>query len=1240
MASVIISAGLSVADAEASSKKACLKMNVRKDGKIEIYSRNPYAVERWFKELNSDVSSEFIIHKIQPCFKITSMTALDSIKPANEDDPPSVAYIAKELGQIYGFPAPDPSVNIVVGVVSFGGGLFGSVDAEGLLTSGDVIDYWTQIVGIPYNEQPRVIIKPINGATNSPDNGSATMENTLDVEAIGGACPSPNLTIILYIAPNDSGFYPILNYMYNTPVVVGGVSYSPDIISISWCIPELYTSDVSNSALNSLFTNITAAGISIFVATGDWGAPNSRDWGGGDTGPPGNDINYPASHPSCTAVGGTTLVCQNFIYDSSTVETAWADSGGGTSEIYSKPSYQSRISGQFRSIPDLSAVADPNTGMILLLDGQTYVIGGTSLSAPLMAAFLACINCRKYINPLIYSAPSNCFYDITSGDIGGGVVTGPGYDKCTGRGTINGANFAPYLNGIQVTGVTLNQSTGTLKVGNTLQLIETVGPTNATFKSVVWSSSNNSHATVSTNGLVTAVSSGLAIITVTTDDGKFVASCALNIGLDVDVNVSGVTLNQSTASLNIGSSLQLTATVAPTNATIKTLVWSSSNTSHATVSSNGLVTGVSRGLATITVITNDGSFEASCAVNIGSFVSVTGVRLSLTYTTLTIGYTLQLRATVFPPNATNKQLTWSSSSPCASLNGPPGQVFGESQGTAIITATSVDGSKTATCTVVVYPVTITMSQVSTTCIVGKITNIDATVAVPGGNVSSIYWHINNERRAIVPRFGRLISSTPSTVRIQIGILGRSDTTYPISLFTYYYDSISVVSGICSVRVITQVESILLNVDNIRLQNGNTFQAIPIIYPSTVTNKNISWSSSSNEIATVNANGLITAVSTGTATITVTTEDGNKNNSLRATILPQATTPVESVLLNVGNIRLENGNTYQAIPTIYPSTATNKDVSWSSSSNSIATVDENGVITAVSTGTATITVTTEDGNKKNSLTVSILPPATTPVQSVLLNLGNVRIQTGNTYQAIPIIYPSTATNKNVSWSSSSNSIATVDVNGLISAVSTGTAIITVTTVDGNKKNSLTASILPQVTTTPVKSVLLNVDNISLENGNTYQAIPIIYPSTATYKDVSWSSSANSIATVGSNGLITAVSTGTALITVTTGDGNKKNSLKASIINQVRRIHINQNGTLNNNQELFNDIFINIGTTTALTLTILPTNASNFSIIWSSLNTRVATVSTSGVVTAVSLGEAIIRVSTADRVIGTFCRIRVQ
>ena len=167
---------------------------------------------------------------------------------------------------------------------------------------------------------------------------------------------------------------------------------------------------------------------------------------------------------------------------------------------------------------------------------------------------------------------------------------------------------------IPVSGVTLNKSTTGMLVGGTETLTATIMPTNAANKSVSWSSSNSAVATVSNNGVVTGASVGTAVITVTTSDGGKTASCEVTVSAVV-VNVTGVSLNKTAATIAVDDVITLTAIVTPANATNQNVTWSSSNSSIAAVSNNGVVTGVSSGTATITV-TAYGGKTSSCLVKV------------------------------------------------------------------------------------------------------------------------------------------------------------------------------------------------------------------------------------------------------------------------------------------------------------------------------------------------------------------------------------------------------------------------------------------------------------------------------------------------------------------------------------------------------------------------------------------------------------------------------------------------
>lgn len=268
-----------------------------------------------------------------------------------------------------------------------------------------------------------------------------------------------------------------------------------------------------------------------------------------------------------------------------------------------------------------------------------------------------------------------------------------------------------------VTGVSLNKTELALEVGETGTLTATVAPTNATNKGVTWSSSNNEIATVD-NGVVTAVSAGEAIITVTTEDGAKTATCKVTVNAPQTVPVTGVTLTKTELTLAEGGSEKLTATVEPANATNQTVTWSSNNEQVATVA-DGTVTAVKAGTAAITVKTADGNYQATCAVTVKpqnvlvTHISVTGTA------SLYVGDTAKLTAKVEPTNATNPAVTWSSNNESVATVGTDGTVTAVSAGTATITATAQDGSNVSgSCGV-------TVQQADTTALKAKVTEAQA-----------------------------------------------------------------------------------------------------------------------------------------------------------------------------------------------------------------------------------------------------------------------------------------------------------------------------------------------------------------------------------------------------------------------------------------------------------------------------------------------------------------------------------
>ncbi len=320
-----------------------------------------------------------------------------------------------------------------------------------------------------------------------------------------------------------------------------------------------------------------------------------------------------------------------------------------------------------------------------------------------------------------------------------------------------------------------------------------------------------------------------------------------------------------------------------------------------------------------------------------------------------------------------------------------------------------------------------------------------------------------------------------------------------------------------------------------------------------------------------------------------------------------------ISLNASEKNLNVNQTYKLIATITPDVTTNKTVNWTSSNSTVAKVDNDGMVTAIADGTATITATTTDGTNLNeSCTVTV---TSIPASSISLNKTSLTLDINETYTLIASILPSNATDKSVTWKSSNNAIATVSSNGVVTPKSHGNVEITATTNDGT---NLSASC--QLTVVKlVKSITLNENSITLTLPETSQLIATITPSDATTPTLTWTSSKTSVATVDNNGLITSVGVGTATIKVNTTDGT---NLSASCYVTVNR-QLVTSITLNDTNRV-----MNIGDTFQLVADVVPDNASNKALIWSTGNASVATVDNNGLVTARSSGTTYVRASTTD------------
>ncbi|WP_435789856.1 cell wall-binding repeat-containing protein [Clostridium sp.] len=320
--------------------------------------------------------------------------------------------------------------------------------------------------------------------------------------------------------------------------------------------------------------------------------------------------------------------------------------------------------------------------------------------------------------------------------------------------------------------------------------------------------------------------------------------------------------------------------------------------------------------------------------------------------------------------------------------------------------------------------------------------------------------------------------------------------------------------------------------------------------------------------------------------------------------------VTSISLNKITDLLEVNAVDNLIATVNPITATNKTVNWTSSNTSVVNVF-NGVVMAVSSGTAMITVTTEDGYKSASCMVIVSQGdasiSLNKTSSVLTIFGNDTL--------IATVNQSTGTSKAVTWSSSDSEIVQVN-NGLIIGVGAGTAVITAKTVNGSNVASCVVKV-----SSPVISINLNKNSAYLTVGESDILTASVNPTTSTNQNVTWASSDTSIVQV-SDGVLIAVSAGSAVITATTADGSKKASCSVTVNNSGAVGSSVTSVSLNKISDS-----LDLGTTDRLIVTINPTNALNQAINWSSSNTEVAKVD-SGVIFPISVGSTIITATSLD------------
>ncbi len=743
-----------------------------------------------------------------------------------------------------------------------------------------------------------------------------------------------------------------------------------------------------------------------------------------------------------------------------------------------------------------------------------------------------------------------------------------------------------------VSGVRVSPSTADIAVGSSKTLTATIQPSNATSKGVTWYSSNEAVAKVNSRGIVVGVAPGTATITALTDEGGFSDDCTVN----VYVAQSAIQINSEKITVPKGSKTVLTATITPENASDRTVVWSSDNTAVATVNQAGQVNGIKKGSAVITVKTSDGKLSDTCLVEVVQLAT----SLTLDYNTLQldVGKTKTLTATMKPASASNKKVKWSSSDKTVATVDGKGKITGVKAGTAIIKVVSGDKNVSAVCkvTVVQRVTSIKFKDATPTVKVGKKKTLAVSMLPETASETAFTWTSSNKKIAKVSKTGKVKGIAPGTVTITVS---NADGTAKAK---------------CKLTVLQGVTGMKFDKSALTVSKGKKATLKAIIEPSNAADKTLKWTSSNNDVATVDENGVITAKAVGYAVITGVTNDGSFADTCRVNVVYG----VKGVKLNQTSATLEVDEKITLKATISPKNATNKDVKWKSSDKGIVKVTRKGVVKALAKGTATITVSTVDGGYTATCVVNVVKKAT----GIKLSRSKTTIEKGESIQLSASVQPTDATIRTVKWSSSDKKIATVNAKGVVTGVAAGKAKITVKSTDGGFKKRCVVTVRVSPT-----SMTLNKNSATVDTGKTLKLKATLAPADAT-GGVTWTTSDKKVAVVSSKGVVTALKGGTATITAKTENGLTA-TCRVTVRQLVEKIKLNKTAlTLSPNERA------------TLKATVSPSDAVLATIEWTSDNTKVAQVSGKGVVTGILPGAATITAKNLAGDVTAVCKVTVR
>ena len=502
---------------------------------------------------------------------------------------------------------------------------------------------------------------------------------------------------------------------------------------------------------------------------------------------------------------------------------------------------------------------------------------------------------------------------------------------------------------------------------------------------------------------------------------KYQSSIFRNMTIIEDVPIDSISFVNKNIYTYVGEQIPLETKLFPADAVNKNISYESNNEEVVTIEGTKAIA-KKYGNAMIVAYSYDRTFKDTCYVQV--YEHTESVKIE-ERKTIKIGEKAKISANTIPLNTTDNQLLFSSANKQIVEVNDNGEIVGMSKGVTLVTAKSKDGGHTAECVVIVtQPVEqVQLSEHRIEVNKGHSRQLNATILPSNADNKTLQWSSSDKQILNVDEKGVIEALKSGCAYVKVLSLDNPTAT----------DS-------CLVVVAQPVKGITLNHSTYTFKTiGESLQLIASVFPEDATNKGIKWKSS-NESVCIVSDGTVTAMGYGAAMVIATSLDGG----YMAECMIYVAQSVEQIQLTEHRIEMNKGDSRQLNTTILPSNADNKTLQWSSSDWQIVRVDEYGFIEAMNSGTAYVKVVSMDNP---TATDSCLVVVRQPVEGIALDYATYTFKAiGESLQLTAALSPENATNKEVKWKSSNESVCIVS-NGTVVALGYGTAVIIATSVDG-------------------------------------------------------------------------------------------------------------------------------------------------------------------------------------------------